>query len=571
MRLRVSKSKNAASLYVIKTIYEGKKERTITVEKLGTEKELREKLNGQDPYEWARQYIAELNEKEKEEQEPAIMTSFSPKRQLPRNRQTLFHGGYLFLQQIYHELGFPELCKKISKNYKFEYDLNQILSRLLYSRILFPASKRSTFELSKQYIESPQFDLHHIYRALEVLAENSSFLQAELYKNSAKIMKRNTGVLYYDCTNFFFEIEEAEDMKQYGISKEHRPNPIIQMGLFMDKDGFPLAFHLSPGNTNEQTTLKPLEEKILSDFSLSQFVVCTDAGLSSMANRKFNTLQNRAFVTTQSLKKMKSHLRAWAIDPTGWHLEGNQKTFDLSTLDEEKYQNAIFYKERWFVEDGLEQHLIVTYSIKYKKYQRQIREKQLERAYRLLESNPKQLDKKSTTDYKRLLKKLPVTADGEIAEDAVYTLHQELLEKEQALDGFYAVCTNLEDHAATIAKINKQRWEIEECFRIMKSEFKARPVYVSKENRIQAHFLTCFLSLFLFRMVEKKLGEKYTCDEILTGLRDMNFYELPNQGYLPAYQRTAFTDDLHDAFGFRTDFEIIPSNTMKKILKHTKK
>jgi len=302
MRLKVSRSKNSASLYVTKTVYIDKKERTITVEKLGTEAELREKLNGADPYEWAKEYIRKLNEKEKE-QTRKILVPFEQSKIIPKDEQRSFNGGYLFLQKIYHDLGLHKICKEISQKYKFDFDLDSILSRLIYGRVIFPSSKLATYELSKKFIEQPNFDLHQIYRALEVLSKETDFIQFSLYENSLKVSKRNTGVLYYDCTNYFFEIEQEDGNKQYGPSKDHKPNPIVQMGLFMDGDGIPLAFSINRGNMNEQLTLKPLEKKIISDFELSKFIVCTDAGLASEDNRKFNDKDGRAFITTQSIKK----------------------------------------------------------------------------------------------------------------------------------------------------------------------------------------------------------------------------------------------------------------------------
>ncbi len=316
MRLGMSKSKNSMSLYVIKSTYENKKHSTKIVEKLGTIDVLRSKLNGEDPIEWAKSYIEELNKKEKE-QSREVIVKYSPSKVISKDQQHSFNGGYLFLQQIYHELNLHKLSAEISKKHKFTFDLNAVLSRLLYGRILFPSSKLATYQHSSNFIEQPDFELQHVYRALEVISKETDFIQSSLYSNSLKISKRSTGILYYDCTNYFFEIEQEDGLKQYGASKEHRPNPIIQMGLFMDGDGIPLAFSLSSGNTNEQITLKPLEEKILSDFKLSKFVVCTDAGLASEKNRKFNNEGERAFITTQSIKKLKKHLKEWSLDLKG--------------------------------------------------------------------------------------------------------------------------------------------------------------------------------------------------------------------------------------------------------------
>lgn len=570
MRLSVSRSKNATSLYVIQSVYENGKRSTRVVEKLGTVAELQQKLNGQEPIEWAKSYIEELNKKEKE-QTREIIVKYSPSKVISKNQQRSFNGGYLFLQQIYHELNLHRISAEISKKYKFTFDLNAILSRLLYGRILFPSSKLATYKHSSKYIEQTDFELQHVYRALEVISKEADFIQSSLYSNSLKISKRNTGVLYYDCTNYFFEIEQEEGLKQYGASKEHRPNPIIQMGLFMDGDGVPLAFSLNSGNTNEQITLKPLEQKILSDFKLSKFVVCTDAGLASEKNRKFNNEGERAFITTQSIKKLKKHLKQWSLDSKGWRLAGYGKTYDISQLDEEIFKEQCFFKERWIKENGLEQKLIVTYSIKYKNYQRQIRNSQVERAQKLLNSNPTKISKSNQNDYKRFIKKTNCTSDGEIANNEHYSLNAETIAAEEAYDGFYAVCTNLEDSAQEIIRINQRRWEIEECFRIMKSEFKARPVYLSREDRIKAHFTTCFMSLIIYRLLERKLGNKFTCGEIINGLREMNFYEVKSGGYIPTYTRTDFTDVLHESFGFRTDYEIVKKPHMKKILSKVKK
>ena len=575
MRLSFSKSKNSTSLYVIKDVIEGNKRTTKIVEKLGTVKELEEKLNGQDPIEWAKKYIDELNKKE-DEQNRDVIVKYSQSKQIDKNIQRSFNGGYLFLQQLYHMLGLNKICDNISAKYKFEFNLDSILSRLIYGRILFPSSKLNTYQESSNLLEEPDFDLHHIYRALEVIAKESDYIQSKLYENSLSVSKRNDRILYYDCTNYFFEIEDGDGLKQYGFSKEHKPNPIVGMGLFMDGDGIPLAFDIHSGNTNEQTTLKPLEKRIFKDFELSKFIVCTDAGLSSTDNRKFNDINGRAFITTQSVKKLKKHLKEWALDPTGWHLAGSDNLFDINLIDQDgenydKYKNKTFYKERWIKEDGLEQKLIVTYSIKYRDYQRKIRAGQLEHAANLITSRKSDIKKKNQNDFRRFISSTNVTKDGEIADETIYGIDTDAVVKEEMYDGFYAVCTNLEDDAEAITKINHRRWEIEECFRIMKSEFKARPVYLSRDDRIQAHFTTCFLALVLYRYLEKLLDEQFTSQEIINGLRDMNFYSIPTEGYIPTYTRTDFTDALHEAFGFRTDYEIVSIRKMKNYFKETKK
>jgi transposase len=304
-------------------------------------------------------------------------------------------------------------------------------------------------------------------------------------------------------------------------------------------------------------------------------VVCTDAGISSVANRKYNDFGGRAFITTQSVKKLKKFLKDWALAPTGWYLSGEKpgkkKLYDISKIDEDAHEESTFYKEQWINEDKLEQRLIVTYSVKYKDYQRNIRDRQVLRAEKLIETNPTKLKKANQNDFKRFIEKVSATDEGEVAENDFYFINAQAIEAEEAYDGFYAVCTNLEDDVAEIVEINQRRWEIEECFRIMKHEFKARPAYVRLDIRIKAHFLTCFISLLLYRILEKRIDEKHTCPQIIQELRNMNFLEVKGEGYQPAYTRTDFTDALHEAFGFRTDYQILTHSYMKKIFKLTKK
>lgn len=573
MRLQIIKSKNAQSLYVVKSVYRNKKRTNKVVEKLGTYEKLKQNLN-EDPIEWAKKYVEELNKQEKTGTRN-VLVKYNPSKIIEKNQQTFFNGGYLFLEKIYYQLGLNGICNEITDKYRFKYDLSDILSRLIYSRIIYPSSKLATFELSKKYIEQPNFELHDIYRALEVIAKETDFIQAELYKNSLKVSKRNTNVLYYDCTNYFFEIEQESGLRQYGPSKEHRPNSITQMGLFMDGDGIPLAFDITAGNTNEQITLKPLEEKILADFKLSKFIVCTDAGLASNANRKFNDMDERAFITTQSIKKLKKYLMDLALSPDEWHLSGDTKKYNINDIEKDEasielYKDRIFFKERWINENGLEQKLIVTYSLKYKNYQRQIRNSQIERAKVAIANKCFKLDKCNQNDFKRFIKKINVTNDGEIAEKKVLSLNTDTILKEEKFDGFYGVCTNLNDNAEEIIKVNQRRWKIEESFRIMKSEFKARPMYLSRDDRITAHFTTCFLSLVILRFLEKRLEEKYTSSQIINTLKNMNFIESIGNGYIPTYIRTDLTDDLHDKFDFRTDYEILNNRNLKNILKKLK-
>lgn len=589
MKLTVSKSKNSASFYVQKTIRKPNGSvTTITVEKLGNLTEVTSKAGGTDPYVWAQEYVNELNRKEYDENKE-IIVSYSPSKLLKKDEQHLFNCGYLFLQKIYYTLGLDQICKDISSRHSYSYDLNDILSKLVFSRILYPSSKLSSYKLSQRFVEQPSFQLHDIYRSLSVLAKENDFIQSQLYKNSQKVLERRKDILYYDCTNYFFELEEADDLRRYGKSKQHQPLPIVGMGLFMDYDGIPLAFDIYPGNQNEQPTLKPLEKKVINDYGLEQVVVCTDAGLSSKTNRKFNDkslsgVQIRSFITTQSIKQLPEYLKEFALSPDGWKLSGSNQTYNLNEIDENENYNRIFYKDRWIKEDlsqrkikngakPLEQHLVISFSPKYKNYQRKIRNGQIERAQQLINSGKYKQRPKNQNDPHRFIARNSATENGEVCSKEVAYLNTSAIQEEEQYDGFYAVCTNLDDMSVEdIVRINKKRWEIEECFRIMKTDFKARPVYLQTEDHIKAHFITCFIALVIYRILEKKLNESYTCEDIIATMRDMLMSRPGNKlGYIPAYTRTDLTDALHETAGFRTDYEIISDVNMRKTLRESRK
>lgn len=569
MKVCISKSKNTTIYYLSKSVRIGNRTTTKTIEKIGTYDEIKEKCGDMEPLEWAKKYAAKRSAEEKAAKQDVIMKC-SSSMLIAKNVRRSCNAGYLFLMDIYYSLGIDKICAEISEKYKFEYDLNEILSMLVCSRIIAPGSKRSSLEEANGFVEQPKCSLHQIYRALEVIAKENDFFQSQLYKNSQSITERRKDVLYYDCTNYYFEIEDEDDFRKYGVSKEHRPNPIVQMGLFIDSDGIPLSFSVFDGNFSEQPSMTPLEKKILQDFDTSDFVVCTDSGLSSITNRRFNSIQGRGFVTAQSIKKLKGFLQDFCLGDDGWYLPGSDRKYKLSELDEEKDCDRVFYKDRWINENDLEQHLIVTYSIKYRNYQRAVRGRQIVRAEKLAE-NPSSLSRKKENDPKRFVMQEHCTTDGEAAEKTITSLDQNRIDNEMKYDGFYAVCTNLEDDVSDIIRINQKRWEIEECFRIMKTEFKARPVYLSRRDRITAHFTTCFTALVIYRMLEKKLENRFTCEEIIRTLRDMNMLIAPGEGYIPTYTRTDLTDALHGTFGFRTDYQITSQKNMRKILNQIRK
>lgn len=593
MKLTISKSKNATLYYVQKSYRtDSGKSSTRTVERLGTIEEVKARFGEENTMDAVKAYIKELTLADKEQRRDVVV-KLSQNKMIKQNEQNSYNGGYLFLQKVYYELGLDKICNKIEKRHKNEYGLNSILSMLLYTRILYPGSKLSSLEDAKNFIEQPKVDIHQVYRALSLLSKESHGIQAAVYKNSLKLGARHDKVIYYDCTNYYFESEEENGLRQYGRSKENRPNPIVQMGLFTDMDGIPLAFCINPGNTAETTTLKPLEDKLKEDFGLSKVVVCTDGGLASYENRKNDHVGERAFITVQSLKKLEKSLQDWSMETTGWKIaefkdtnetqkadmdKQHDKEYDLSKLDPKEYANMLFYKERWIKvgkkNDQLEQRLIVTFSFKYKEYLQHIREKQIARAQSIIERGVVEKCGKGQNDPKRFIKKDSCTVDGELAEYTSYSLNQEMIDQEARFDGFYGICTDLEDKATDIIKTNGGRWIIEDCFRITKTEFEARPVYLQRDDRIKAHFLTCFLALILYKHLAKKInraGCHFSANNIISTLKDMNFVSVAGEGYIPTYTRTDLTNNLHGSAGFRTDTQIVSKQRMKSIISESKK
>ncbi len=573
MRVSTTKSKYSESFYITKSYINNQgKSTSKIIRKLGTLNELSDKLNTDRDgvMAWAKEQARLETEKYKNDNEnKTVLIPFHSSRRLEYHKQKFFEGGYLFLQAVYYDLRLDHVCRKIKRNYKFEYDLNAILSDLVYTRILEPSSKRSSFKAASKFLEPPSYELHDVYRALSVLASECDLIQSEVYKNSFFLGKRNDHILYYDCTNFYFEIEQEDGDKKYGKSKEHRPNPIIQMGLFVDGDGLPLAFSLFPGNQNEQTSLKPLEKKVLQQFGCEKFIYCSDAGLGSENNRVYNHMGKRAFIVTQSIKKLPAEEREWALKPTGFKRVSNDEPVDITNLTE-KDKNNLFYKDEPYTTKKLHQRLIITYSPKYAAYQKNIRSKQVERAENMVASGKLKKQRKNPNDPARFVGKDAVTKDGEIAEICYY-LDEKKIEEEEKYDGLYAVCTDLlDDEVGDILKVSEGRWQIEDCFRTMKTDFSARPVNVRREDRIKAHFLTCFLALLVYRLLKKRLKEQYTCGEILDTLKGMNFADIEEQGYIPLYSRETITDDLHEVCGFRTDYQFISKRKMKAIQKQSK-
>ena len=572
MRLNIRKLNNYSYYSIIKdyTNMDGKRTTKI-FEKLGNQEQVENRFGKTDTIGKIKEYIDKLNKEDKGE---LLKREYNPNKRISNNEKRKFNIGYLFLEKIYNNLKIKNICDSIQDKYQFHFDLNEILSYLVYARIIYPSSKLETFKQCQNFIEKPKFKLHDEYRALSYIAENMDFIQESLFNNSKNIIKRNSKVIYYDCTNYFFEIDNEDDLRRYGISKEHRPNPIVGMGLFMDGDGLPLSCNIFPGNQNEQKTLIPEETKIVDNFKLddTKIILCTDAGLASDEIKKFNIKDNRGFVITPSLKKLKEEDKNKVFDKSNWRIPGDLRNlYNLETIgnDEilkEKYYDTLFYKIIQTETKSVKQDLIVTFCFKYFDYNRNIRNSQIERAKKSIENNQAARKGKSQNDYRRFIDSINLTSNGEVAENTSYSINQSIIDEEEKYDGYYALTTNLIGDINEIFKIIKGRWEIEESFRIMKSDFLARPVNLTREDRIKAHFMTCFISLFIYRLLEKKLDYKYTTSQILDTLRNMEMIEQKGLGFEPIYERTNLTDNLHEIFKFNTDLEIVSYKKMKKIL-----
>ena len=570
MRLHIRTINNYSYYSIIKdyTNINGKRSTKI-FEKLGNQRQVEDRFGKNNTIEKIKEYINDLNSEDKNE---LVKLELNSSKRINKEKRN-FNIGYLFLEKLYNDLKIKDICNKIQSNYKFEFDLNEVLSYLVFARIIYPSSKLETFKQCQNFIEQPTFKLHDEYRALSYIANNVDLIQESLFINSKNVIKRNSKVIYYDCTNYFFEIDEEDDLRRYGISKEHRPNPLIGMGLFMDGDGIPLSFNIYPGNQNEQKTLIPEESKIINDFKLddTKVILCTDAGLASDDIKKYNIKDGRGFVITQSLKKLKEEYKEQVFDKKDWRLPGDLKhLYNLEEIENnedlrKKYYDSLFYKIIQTETKSAKQDTIVTFCFKYFDYNRNIRNSQIERAKKNINLNNVTRKGKNQNDPNRFIEEINSTSNGEVANEKTYSINEDLIKEEEKYDGYYALSTNLTGNIDDILKITKGRWEIEESFRIMKSDFLTRPVNLSREDIIKAHFMTCFIALLIYRILEKKLDYKYTTKEILDTLRNMNVTELKGNGYIPSYERTNITDFIHEKYKFNTDTEVITYKKIKKI------
>lgn len=577
MRLKVTTSKNSKNFYIIKDYTKNKKRSTKVVHTIGNLQKVVELAGSEDYMPWLNNYVKNYTQKHKEKKEEVIIKKNSGKI-ISKNEQVSFDIGHVFLKNIYNGLKLDKICEEISSRYKFQFNIDHILSHLIYGRIIHPASKLKTHRLSKEFIMAPDIKLENMYRGLTYLCKEIDYIQEAIYENSFNLIERDSRVIYFDCTNFHFEITEEDDLKKYGINKQHQPKPQVGMGLFMDGNGIPLAINIYPGNESETKQMIPTQSKIVNNFKLpdTRIITCTDAAMCTDEIKKFNIKDGRGFVITQSLKKLKQAYLDEVFNDDDWRIAGDLiNTYNINEIQNnenlvEKHYETIFYKIIPTETNSVKQDLIATFSLKYRDYRKTLRDGQIERANKKINKNKNGEKIKLNTnqnDYRRFINEKAIAKDNKTIEVYEYSIDNKKIEAEELYDGYYAITTNLNDDIKTILNITKGRWEIEESFRIMKSDFLARAVELSREDRIIAHFLTCYISLLIYRILEKKLDYKYTTSQILETIRSMKVVECKGDGYIPSYKRTDLTDDLHEFLGFRTDYEILTYKYIKKIFK----
>lgn len=521
--------------------------------------------------------------------------------------------GYFFIQHFMNELKLKNFFKQITSGRKNTFDCYTIHRFLTYARIMNPASKLATCASLDSYYEKPEFSHQQVLRYMDILEGHHDEYLSWLYEKSSSVAKRDSSVLYYDCTNFYFECEQADEdivdevtgeiitgLRQYGVSKEHRPNPIVEMGLLMDRNGIPITMCLHPGNTSEQLTAIPLEKEVLKMLPGAKFIYCSDAGLGSYNIRKFNSMGGRAFIVTQSIKKLSDALKQSVFNDNGYRLLTDDssisvnfmKSFDKHDEDNLKLYNATAYKvinadktiELGLYDDKtlrngrtikvkskgvLEQRIIITFSRKMMEYQRAVRNRQIERAKKLLSCNDPEEIKKGPNDVKRFFKRTVKSKSGDEAK-VEYTLDQNKIDEEEKYDGYYAVATNLSDPVQDILAISHERYKIEDCFRVMKTNFDGRPVNHYLPERINAHFLICYTALLLHQLLKFKLDENgthVTTDDLITTLKNINVTELCDIGYMALYNGSTALDALIKLTGLPLDRHYYKLKDLNKIIK----
>ena len=566
----VPSGKDDAILYYAVSIRKGKKTTSKNVRRIGRLSELKKEYT--DPIAYFRAEAKRLTDEGRSESSFEIPANLM----LDPMKKRRVMLGYIFPQSVYYSLGLDMVMRGIRNESKVTYDFNRIMRDLIIGRVLSPLSKSSTYEKAFSFPEPPDYDLQHVYRSLSLMAKNFDLIEEKAFKGMKKYADVDTSVTYYDCTNFYFEIEEEDGFRTYGKSKENRPNPIVQMGLFLDRNGLPISMCINPGRTNEQKTMIPLEKLMTERFGIEKFVVCADCGLSGKRNLRFNSTENHGFVVTKSLKRVSEDVRARLMGDGGWKRFGDAsvRLYSLKEIREDaNLRDVIFYHDERFAmgSDGFEERIVTTYCGRLREYQRSVRERQLQRAMELVRQG-KIRKGVNQNDVRRFIVVDSVTENGEVAEKKVFSIDRERFEEESEYDGFYAVTTDLDDDPGEIIRINRGRWEIEESFRIMKSDFDGRPVFVSREDRIRAHFLTCYLAFMIFRIIEQKLNKgdvRYTDPEILRTLRDYEAIDAENF-YVGAMEGKAVRA-LESTFGLVGSMTALSKAQFRRLVARSKK
>lgn len=617
MKLWYDKKSKDPNYFIQMGIRNGKKTTTKNVARIGRHSELLKITD--DPLAYAKEQVKKYNEEYQIQNRMSleIKVDFAEKikaANAANSKSTLFNIGYFFLQQFYHDLDIGSFFRSATADMKNEFDPNLVNRFLTYSRILHPDSKLGTYQNLDRYYEQPEFDYVHILRTMDILQEHYEDYISHLYNASCRIVKRDTSVCFYDCSNYYFEIESDDDdyadevtgetikgLRKYGPSKEHRPNPIVEMGLFMDKDGIPLSMCITSGSDNEQTTAVPLEKQLTKMFKGKKFIYCADAGLGSLNIRNFNSMGGRAFVVTQSIKKLSSALRQAVFNDTGYRLLSTDEPAtiqDMKAFDKHSPENKDLYNDRIYkiipadkafdlglyeekvCKNGtvrkikskaiVPQKVIVSFSRKMMEYQRHIRSRQIERAKKLLKNLDSDTYKKGPHDVTRFIKRTSSAKSGESVTDN-YELDLDVIKGEEKYDGFYAVATNLDDPAKDILGISANRYKIEDCFRVMKTNFSARPVFHQKRERIIAHFMICYTALLIYRLLEKKLdmyGTHFTVNNIIETLDSMDVANVEDMCYMSTYTSSRVCTALNAVTGLGLDKKYYqPKELNKKIKK----
>ena len=609
MKLYYDKRLKDPTYYIQQGFRNGKKTTTKNIKRLGKHSELL--LITDDPLEYAKNEVKKMNEEYRSGRSEFVVTmDFNeriPSSDSPCSNSTSLNIGYLYLKDIYAKLNLSDFFKSVSSDRKITYDCNKICQFLTYARILDPASKYGTYDKLDTYYEKPQVEYQHMIRFLDILDRNSDQYLKHLFDNSENIVKRDTSVMYYDCTNYFFETEKPDEeivdevtgeiilgLRQFGISKENKTSPIVEMGLIMDSRGIPISMCIHPGNTNEQLTAVPLEKEVIKMTGNKKFTYCADAGLGSYNIRKFNDMGGRAYIVTQSVKKLGQEIKDIVFNDSNYRLLSNDdaitlkemRTFNKKDANNLSLYNDFAYKvipantamdtglyEEKVYKNGrtkkvkakgtLHQYIIVTFSRKMMEYQRTIRERQLERAKKLLRLKDPEKIKKGPNDIRRFLKNTS-------SDTANYVLDMDKIHEEEKYDGFYAVATNLDDSAKDILAVAQNRYKIEDCFRIMKTNFDARPVFLRKPERIRAHFLICYTALLIYRLMECKLDDNLThvtTSNLIKTLRNMNVVNMDDMYYKSIYSGSQALDALERCFELQLNRKYYRPSDLNKIVK----